>query len=132
MGTVSGLHYYRLWHQIVSRGRSKPFCCDSYIYSLSQFYDPQVCRVNIDFTSGLTLIRIIFPHKIVGFQSGTLTMEHIVVLDHGPTKVRVGGRRGRAQDGGRGGADVAALQERDGGAPAGDHTQACTVTQDRN
>ena len=58
-------------------------------------------------------------------------MEHVVVIDHGPTKVRVGGRRGRAQDGGRGGADVAALQERDGGAPAGDHTQACTVSRNR-
>ena len=54
----------------------------------------------------------------------------LAVADHGLAKVCVGGRRGRAQDGGRGGADVAALQERHRGAPAGDHTQACTVSQE--
>ena len=56
----------------------------------------------------------------------------LAVADNGLAKGCVGGRRGRAQDGGRGGADVAALQERHRGASAGDHTQACIVSQEWN
>ena len=45
------------------------------------------------------------------------------IADHGPAQVGVGCGRGCAQDGGRGGVDVAAIQGRPRGTPTGDHSK---------